>query len=214
MSNKIWAAIVAGGLLVGAGLLTSVVSPPGTAAAQEEPDAGESNGPVPRILGFLGDVLEELVGDGTITQDQADAIAAAAESRATEVRVERETERGLLRGFLEDDVITEAEASQLSDDHWLFDERFDEAWDDGELGREEIGDLRPHPGRGFFRNGLRFGALLDDGGIDQDEYDSLEDDHPLKQIDVSEYLGDGLITPDELREIHSDLRGSDSGEDA
>jgi hypothetical protein len=55
--------------------------------------------------------------------------------------------------------------------------------------------------------------LLDDGGIDQEEYDSLNDEHPLKQHDLSEYLEDGLITPDEFRQIFSDLRGS-FGKDA
>lgn len=214
MGKKISAALVAGGLLVGAGLLTSVVSSPGTAVAQEEADSTEDQGPIPRILGFLGEVLDELVGDGTITQDQADAILEASESKATEVKEEREAQRDLIQGFLDDDVITEDEASQLPDDHWLLSEIFDDAWEDGELTVEEIRELRPHPRRDAFKNGLRFGAFLDDGGIDQEEYDSLDDNHPLKQVDVSEYLADGLITPDELREIHRGLRDPDSGDDA
>ena len=36
MRNKVIAALVAGGLLVGAGFVTSIVSAPGTAFAQEE----------------------------------------------------------------------------------------------------------------------------------------------------------------------------------
>ena len=35
MRNKVIAALVAGGLLVGAGFVTSIVSAPGTASAQE-----------------------------------------------------------------------------------------------------------------------------------------------------------------------------------
>jgi polyhydroxyalkanoate synthesis regulator phasin len=214
MGNKILAALVAGGLLVGAGLLTSVVSSPGTALAQEETDSSDDRSPVPRILGFLGEVLHDLVGEGTITQDQADAIVDATESKATEIKEEREALRDLIQGLLDDDVVTEVEAAQLPEDHWLVSDVFDDAWEDGELTVEEIRELRPHPRREAFKNGLRFGALLDDGGIDQEEYDSLADDHPLRQIDVSEYLEDGLITPDELREIHQELRGADSGDDA
>ena len=72
MSSKIWAAIVAGGLLVGAGFVTSVVSAPATATAQEVNEDSE-RGVIPRVLGFLDSVLDELVGDGTIDQGQADA---------------------------------------------------------------------------------------------------------------------------------------------
>lgn len=205
MGKKVLAAFAAGAILVGAGLVSSVVSAPGTADAQEDTDSGEPSGPIPRIIGFLGDVLDELVGDGTIDESQADAIVDAVESKAAEVREERQRLHDQIRGFLEDDVITEEEASQLPDGHPLLSDTFDEAWEDGELTRDEIAELRPHPRRGWFHRGLRFGALLDDGGIDQEEYDSLSDDHPLKQIDVSEYLEDGLITPDELREVFMDF---------
>lgn len=213
MRNKVSAALVVGGLLVGAGLITSVVSSPGTAVAQEEPEDSESGSPIPRIVGFLGDVLDGLVGDGTITQDQADAVVAASEQKASELRQEHEAERELVEGLLEDDVITEDEAAELPDDHFLLSDRFDEAWADGELTREEIGG--PRHGRGHdFRRGFRLGSLLDDGGIDQEEYDALPDDHPLKEADVSQYLEDGQITPDELRELFSSLKDAHTGGDA
>ncbi|HEY5889928.1 MAG TPA: hypothetical protein VIW94_04410 [Acidimicrobiia bacterium] len=64
----------------------------------------------------------------------------------------------------------------------------------------EASGLTP-PQRGQLRRGVWLGALLDDGGIDQAEYDGLPDIHPLKQSDVSQYLEDGVITFDELREI-------------
>lgn len=216
MGKKIWAAIIAGGLLVGAGFVTSIVSAPGTAAAQDETDEAGEDGPFPRILGFLGEILDDLVGDGTITQDQADAVTDAAEEKAAEIREEKRAEREQLRELLEDDVITEEEAQELPDDHPLRSDRYDEAWEDGELTRDE---LRPFSRRHFFKRGFRLGSLLDDGGIDQDEYDSamesLDDDHPLKQLDVSEYFeDDGLITEDELREIHEEFHGSRFGEDA
>jgi len=215
MRNKIIAALVAGGLLVGAGIVTSVVSAPGTASAQEDgSETDEARGPFPRIFGFFQELLDDLVGEGTITQEQADAIVAAAEAKAAEHQEEREALRELIQGLLEDGVITEEEASDLPDDHWLLSDVFDEAWEDGELTTEEIRETKPHPRRHAFRHGVRFGALLDDGGIDQSEYDSLGDDQPLKQVDVSEYLDDGLITPEELREIFNDLRDSGSSENA
>jgi hypothetical protein len=188
------------------------VSTPGTANAQEETDTTEVRGPISRIIGFLVEVLDDLVGEDTITQDQADAIIAASEARAAEIRDGHLAERELLREMLEDDVITEDEASALPDDHWIFGGRFDEAWEDAELSSEELGD-RFRGRRDVFRRGLRFGTFLDDGGIDHEEYDSLDDDHPLKQVDVTEYLADGLITTDELREIHDDLRSLKDGAD-
>lgn len=208
MRTKIVATFVAGGLLVGAGFLTAAISSPGTAHAQEESTEDEDRGPISRIIGFLGEVLDDLVGDGTITQDQADSIVEATETRIDELREEHMARHEQLFGFLDDGVITEEEASELPDDHWLFGSAFDDAWADGELTIEEIGDVRPFRRGHHFRHGLRLGALLDDGGIDQEEYDSLDDDHPLKQIDVSEYFDDGLITPDEFSEIFSDLRAS------
>lgn len=214
MGKKVLTAVAAGAILVGAGFVSSVISAPGTAAAQDETGSDESTGPFPRVLGFLGDVLDDLVGDGTIDESQADAVLQAVEDRATEIREERQALREQIREFLEDDVITEDEASQLPDDHPLLSDTFDEAWEDGELTRDEIAEFRHHRGRERFRRGFRLGSLFDDGGIDQEEYDGLGDDHPLKQVDVSEYLEDGLITPDELREIHQELMDAKSDANA
>ena len=168
MRTKIVAAFVAGGLLVGAGFLTSVISAPGTAHAQDdaEPDTPqdetEATGRFLRpALGFLQEVLDDLISDGTLTDEQAAAVV--------------------------DGV--EAKAQELIEEH-------------GDI-RERLRDGRGHWGP--FKNGLRFGALLDEGGIDQDEYDGLDEDHPLKQVDVTEYLEDGTITPDELRQVMADL---------
>lgn len=209
MRKRIIAATVAGGLLIGAGFVTSAVSAPGTAAAQDDSSDTDAVGTMPRILGFFQDLLDQLVGDGTITQDQADAIADAAQEKAGQIRDEREAMHELMQQLLEDGVITEEEAAQLPDDHPFFDEAFDEAWSDGELTIEEIRSIAPSgPRHKAFRRGFRLGSLLDDGGIDQSEYDALPEDHILKQVDVSDYLADGLITPNELREILSDQRSS------
>lgn len=210
MRNKIIAALVAGGLLVGAGLLTSVVSTPDTAVAQEE-TADQERGVIARGLAFLGDVLDELVGDGTIDSAQANVILEAVEQKAVEIKEEHQALREEIKAAIEDGVLTEAEAAVLPEDHWLLSDALDEAWADGELTIEELREARPHPRLRAFKHGARFGALLDDGGIDQSEYDELADNHPrLAEIDVSEYLGDdGVITPEELREIWQNFRQQD-----
>ena len=168
MRTKILAAFLAGGLLVGAGFVTSVISAPGTAQAQEETGQDDVGHPLARPFGFFGEVLEELVEDGTITSDQADAITEAVRDKAGELWEQR---------------------------------------------RERLEDGARHP-RQHFREGFRLRALLDDGGIDRAEYDDLGDNHPLKQVDVDEYLEDGLITPEELREIFHELRHSRLGADS
>lgn len=202
MRTKIIAALVAGGLLVGAGFVTSIVSAPGTAEAQEETSSVDAaKGVIPRALEFLGGVLDDLVGDGTISQEDATAVLGAVETKAQEVKAEREALHELIKELLDDGVLTADEATQLPEDHWFFTEAFDEAWADDQLTKEEIREIAPHPRRDAFKRGAHFGALLDDGGIDQSELDGLGEDHPLNQIDLSEYLADGVITIDELRDI-------------
>lgn len=206
MGKKVLGALTAGAILVGAGFISSIVSAPETAVAHDDSDSTEPQGPVSRLMGFLGDVLDGLVNDGTIDQSQADAVVAAAEDKAAQIKEDLRARRDQIEGFLEDDVITEDEASQLPEDSYLLSDAFDQAWEDGELTRDEIAAVRPHPRRDWFRRGFHLGGLLDDGGIDQAEYDALPDDHPLKKVDVTEYLDDGQITPNELREIFQDLR--------
>ena len=201
MTKRIWAALAVGGLLVGAGLVTSVVSAPQTADAQEGSNQTDRKEPGGRLLGLLEEVLDGLVGDGTIDQAQADAIISATEARAEEMRQQHQAIRDQIEEMLEDGVITEEEAADLPEDHPLLGERFDEAWADGELSREELQALR-HESRPGFSGGFRLGSLLDDGGIDAQELEDLPDDHPLKQADTSEFLqDDGVISRDELREL-------------
>ena len=158
MQKKIWAAVAAGALLIGAGFVTSVVSAPGTASAQEGSDTDDERGPIHRILGFLGGVLDELIEDGTITQEQADAISEAAEDKAAEARETFEANRALLDSALEDGVITRDEVADLPEDHPIFNERLDDAWADDELTREELDELRPFSRRGHFKRGFELGS--------------------------------------------------------
>ena len=213
MSNKILAALVAGGLLVGAGFVTSIVSAPNTAVAQEESTEDTERGPIPRVLNFLGEVLDGLVSDGTIDEGQAEAVLDAVETAVQEAKEERQESRELIKTLLEDGVITEDEASQLPEDHPFLADAFDEAWEDGELTTQEIREVIPGHRRPF-RRGFHWGGLLDDGGIDQDEYDALGDHHPLKQLDVTDALDDGLITPEELRELWQEFKESQTSDNA
>lgn len=217
MKQKLLAATVAGGVLVGAGFVTAAISSPGVASAQNDsPDSTEETnvGPIKNHGSVLEDVLSDLVEDGTIDQSQADAIVEAFDAKTAEFRTAAQDLRGLIAGFLEDGVITAEELDRLPDVFPFNDlERvFGDALDDGELTLDEFQEAFPHPRRGQFWAGARLGALLDDGGIDQEEYDSLSDDHPLKQVDMTEFLSDGIISIDELRELKKSQ--SDSGDAA
>ena len=214
MRHKILAALSAGGLFIGAGLITSIISPPGVASAEDETEAPDEERPAAEgVLGILGEVLADLVAEGTLTQEQADAFAQAAEEKARLLRGKLSERRGALFDIIEDGVITQEEVSDLPEDHWIFSDVLDEPWADGELTEDELREAAPFSRWRGFRHGPRLRGLLDDGGIDEEEYDGLRDTHPLKQVDMSEYLEDGLITPDEVREIFSDLLDS-SGDDA
>jgi hypothetical protein len=217
LKKKLLTALVAATILVAAGVATAAITSPGVASAQEDPEESteETNDrPFKDHSSILEDVLSDLVADGIIDQSQADAILEALESKATELGSEAQNLRGLISGFLEDGVITTEELDQLPD---IFpfnniESFFGDALDDGELTQDEFSEAFPHPRRGQFWFGARLGALLDDGGIDQEEYDALPEDHPLKTVDVSEYLDDGIISIDEFRELKQSQ--SDSGEGA
>lgn len=217
MNRKVLAATVAGSLLVGAGFVTAAISAPGVAAAQDnsnEPSEEIHVGPFQDHRPFLEDVLSDLVEDGTIDQSQADAIVEAVDAKAAEIWAPAQNIRGLITRLFEDGVLTAEELDQLPDVFPFnqLERILGDALDDGEVTLDEFKEAWPRPKRGAFLAGARFGALLDDGGIDQEEYDSLSDDHPLKQVDMTEYLFDGIITIAELRELHQSQ--SDSGDAA
>jgi hypothetical protein len=217
LKKSILTATVAATLLVAAGVATAAITGPGVASAQEDsgdPSEESNVRPFKDHRSVLEDVLSDLVADGIIDQSQADAVLEALESKAAELRSEAQNLRGLISGFLEDGVVTAEELDQLPDVFPFndLDRFFGGALDDGELTLDEFSEAFPHPKRGEFWFGARLGALLDDGGIDQEEYDALPDDHPLRQVDVSEYLDDGIISIDEFRELKQSQ--SDSGDSA
>jgi hypothetical protein len=79
-----------------------------------------------------------------------------------------------------------------------------EAWREENPGRFERG----------FKRGFGVGGLLEDGVIDADELAELPDDHPLKDADgpASEYLTDGQLTEDELKQIGDQFRQRRAGD--
>jgi hypothetical protein len=96
---------------------------------------------------LLADVLADLVGDGTITQQQSDAITDAVDTRLEEKRAEMEQRRDEMRAaheqlqtFLEDEVITQEELDQLPADHPL--RSLETALDDGQITLDELQALR------------------------------------------------------------------------
>jgi competence protein ComGC len=166
MRNKVIASLTAGGVLIVAGFATAAIAAPSTASAQEATDKSQV---APRGFDLLGEALSDLVDEGVIDQAQADAVVEAVQDKADAFREERESAMALLRELLEDGVLTSAEADQLPDGHFLLTERFDEAWEDGQLTRDELGfghAFRRGFHRGFhFGNGFRDRAQLS-GGTD------------------------------------------------
>ena len=125
-------------------------------------------------------------------------IANAEDDRNPEESSERPHDRhGAVLEEVLDDLVAAGEITQEQAESII--ESLASKAEEARATREANGLIPPRSGQ--LRRGAWLGALLDDGGIDQAEYDGLPDNHPLKQSDVSQYLEDGVITLDELREI-------------
>jgi len=166
--KKVLAALAASGVLIAGGFVTSAVSAPGTAVAQETPETTEDE-VRPERRAILDEVLDGLVTDGVIDSDQATKIREALEAKHEELREQfgdrgprhhgfRDGNRLDMRGFLEDGVIDADELAQFPDGHPLTDPDGPAAeyLDDGQLTTEELEELhaefggRRGPGpRGF-----------------------------------------------------------------
>ena len=165
MKRLIWLPVAGFLLIAGAAVAVAApslltVSPAFTATT----DGDVSTASPFRAGGLLEEVLADLVGQDVISQDQADAIVDALEARADEKLAEMEARREemhqnweLIRGFLEDGVITQAEIDQLPADSPLR-EVFDSIADDGQVTVDQLRELRPGLGRGLGRGeGRGFG---------------------------------------------------------
>jgi len=99
----------------------------------------------------LGDVLADLVDDGTINQQQADTIEDALEQRVSDLRTEAQRLREQMREFLEDGALSADELAQLPEDHPL--RNLDDYLEDGQLSQDELRQLRGFGGLGGFGRG-------------------------------------------------------------
>lgn len=101
---------------------------------------------------LLAEVLADLVGDGTITQAQSDAITTALVDRVDALKADMEARRELFESFVEDGVITQAEIDQLPADDPLR-VAFDSIANDGQITLDQLHGFGPgfgpgHHGRG------------------------------------------------------------------
>jgi hypothetical protein len=150
--------VVAAGalLLVGA---TTVLAAPTTSGPASVVQAGLAG-----AGSVLSDVLDDLVGAGTITQAQADTIEQAVEARRTELQAERDRLREQMRTFLEDGVLSADELAQLPADSPL--RNLDQYLEDGQLTQDELRALRGLGGFGHRGGWLREGGPGASGSSD------------------------------------------------
>ena len=141
MRRLIWITGAAGLLLVGGTTAAFATQTPGGRDAVSTVVAAVT-GP----SSVLTEVLEELVGDGTINQSQADAIVKALDAKVEERRAERQRLRQLMVEFLQDRTLSADELAQLPEDHPL--RNLDQFLDDGQVTEDE---LRQLGGLGFGR---------------------------------------------------------------
>jgi polyhydroxyalkanoate synthesis regulator phasin len=126
MRTKLLGLPLAGLLLVGGA----------TAVLAQSGAAGAITGAATRATTLLGEVLDDLVGDGTIERSQADAILEAVDERRTELREQAEALREQMRTFLQDGTLSADELAQLPADHPL--RNLDQFLEDGQLTRDEL----------------------------------------------------------------------------
>ncbi len=153
--KKIFVSIAAAGVLVAGAFAASMVVD-GQALAQTGDELGVERTDIPRPEDILDEVLSDLVREGTLDQDQADAVKGALEARHEEVRTQLDERRGekpgkferdpAMAGMLEDGVIDAGELAELPDDHPLKDPNGPAAefLEDGELSVDELHELGDH----------------------------------------------------------------------
>ncbi len=105
--------------------------------------------------GVLEEVLGDLVEDGTITQNQSDAIVTAIEERKAEAHATWEEHKSQLATFWEDGILTSEEIEQLPMANWITDPDgpLAEALEDGSITKEELDELSRYRGGHRGRSG-------------------------------------------------------------
>jgi Spy/CpxP family protein refolding chaperone len=147
--KKIIASVAAAGVLVVGAFAASTITSSEAAAQTDEAPAVTDEVRRPHPGGILDDVLGGLVEDGTLTQDQADAVKDAMVAKREELkekfgdRIERRVRRHRMRAqiqeWLEDGVITADELSELPEDLPILadDGPLADALEDGQITQEE-----------------------------------------------------------------------------
>jgi len=124
--KKIVVSVVAAGVLVAGTFVASMVTSPEASAQTDEAPPVAAEIRRPHRGAILEGVLSDLVGDGTLTQGQANAVKDALEAKRDELkekvgdrrdrRARRHDMRVQIKKWLEDDVISAEELSELPAD--------------------------------------------------------------------------------------------------
>jgi hypothetical protein len=167
MRKTLMAMIAAAGVLVIGGSLGALAQTDDTSYGDDSTQAEEMLRPVRSHL--LGGVLDEMVADGVIEAEQATAITEWLENRRSELQEQREARRSAHEAAWADGVLTSEEAANLPSADWLLSEDgpFAEAWDDGQLTRDEFESVRSELGdrRGFGPRGPGMGFRAGGGAL-------------------------------------------------
>ncbi len=151
--KRLIASVAAAGILVAGAFVASTATTSPAEAQTSEDNTTQEAPERPEKGAILDEVLGELVEDGTIDQNQADAVKAALQAKFEEIREnrpdrgDRHDRRGRLMGQIEDLL------------------------EDGVISADEIAEL---PDRHPFKNADGpFAELLEDGQITQAEWDAF-----------------------------------------
>ena len=162
MRKTILAVLVGVMVLAGATVAFAQTDDPTTTTTTQDDSTG-------RLFGRHADVLAGLVTDGTLTQEQADAVVAAFQEHRSAMRANRDAVREAMQQAWSDGVLTEDELSALPNGGSRLtdpDGPLAEYWEDGQLTQEELDEARSE---GLIGGGGRHGP----GGCVHDRAESV-----------------------------------------